>query len=107
LRTVRPELWRGLAELRRLPNSDLLRNSAGAFTWIVTWAADAVEFRNRTERVAASLGLYVFGIEAEHPVTLDSAGDISDEVAELIERAEGNPAAILNGTFHTYRRDGA
>ena len=105
--TERRELWRGLVELRRLPDSELLRGSAGAYTWIVTWASDSAEFRTRTEMLATSLGLYVFGIEGEHPIDKDECSPDAEEIAELIERAEGNPDAILYGTFHTYPRDDA
>jgi hypothetical protein len=104
--TVPLELWRGLVEVRRLPDSELLRGSAGAFTTIVTWASNSAEFRNKAERLAASLGLYVLGVEGEHPVA-DDPPLASDEVADLLERAGANPSAILYGTFHTYRHDDA
>jgi hypothetical protein len=99
--------WRGLVEIRRLPQSDLLRDSVGAFTWIVTWASTAAEFRSQADRLAASLGLYVFGVEGEHPVANDAPCAVNEQVADLIERAEQNPSAILYGTFHTYRSDDA
>jgi hypothetical protein len=107
LAAARRELWKGLVELRRLPHSELLHGAAGAFTTIVTWASDAAEFREKTECLAASLGLYVFGVEDEHPVADDMGSAVSEEIADLIERAESNPNAILYGTFHTYRRDEA
>jgi hypothetical protein len=104
--TGRRQMWRGLVEIRRLPHSDLLRDSAGAFTWVVTWASTAAEFRNQADRLAASLGLYVFGVEGEHPIADVVPRAFSDEIADLIERAEHNPNAILYGTFHKYRSDG-
>jgi hypothetical protein len=107
LAAARRELWKGLVELRRLPHSDLLHDAAGAFTNIVTWASDAVEFREKAECLADSLGLYVFGVEHEHPVANDMDSAVSEEIADLIERAESNPNAILYGTFHTYPRDQA
>jgi hypothetical protein len=107
LAAARRELWKGLVELRRLPHSDLLHDAAGAFTYIVTWASDAVEFREKAECLADSLGLYVFGVEHEHPVADDMDSAVSEEIADLIERAESNPNAILYGTFHTYPRDQA
>jgi hypothetical protein len=103
---VRQELWRGLVELRRLPDSELLSGSAGAFTTIVTWASNSAEYRNKAERLAASLGLYVFGVEGAHPVA-DDPPSSADEIADLLERAEANPNAILYGTFHTYRSEDA
>jgi hypothetical protein len=105
--TGRREVWRGLVEIRRLPQSDLLRDSAGAFAWVVTWASSAAEFRSQADCLAASLGLYVFGIEGELPVADEAPCAVNDEIADLIERAEQNPNAILYGTFHTYRSDGA
>jgi hypothetical protein len=99
-------VWSGLVEIRRLPHSDLLSDSAGAFTWVVTWASNTVEFRSQADRFADSLGLYVFGVEGEHPVADEAPRTINDEIADLIERAEQNPNAILYGTFHKYRSDG-
>lgn len=107
LQPERRELWKGLVELRRLPDSQLLRGWAGAFTWIVTWASNSAEFRNRTELLATSLGLYVLGIEGEHPIQPDGYTTVTEEIAEMIERAAGNPDAILHGTFHTYRHNDA
>ena len=102
METVRQELWRGLVELRRLPGSGLPAGSIGAFTTIVTWASNPAEFRDKAECLAASLKLYVFGVEGEHPVANDPPGAVNG-IAGLIERAEGNPNAILYGTFYTYR----
>jgi len=102
--TVRRELWRGLVELRRLPDSALPPGSVGAFTTIVTWASNPTEFRDKAECLAASLRLYVFGVEGEHPVANDPPGAVN-QIAGLIERAEGNPNAILYGTFYTYRAE--
>jgi hypothetical protein len=107
LTAARRELWKGLVELRRLPNSDLLHDVGGAFTYIVTWASDGVEFREKAECLADSLALYVFGVEHEHPVADDMDSPVSEEIADLIQRAESNPNAILYGTFHTYPRDQA
>jgi hypothetical protein len=104
---AREELWTGMVEVRRLPDCDLLRGSAGAFTWIVTWASNSAEFPDKAARLAASLGLYVFEVEREHPVGHDPSSEVNDEIADLINRAEGNPDAILYGTFHTYRHDNA
>ena len=76
METVRRELWRGLVELRRLPGSDLPPGAVGAFTTIVTWASNTAEFRDKAERLAASLKLYVFGVEGEHPVANDPPGAV-------------------------------
>jgi hypothetical protein len=73
----------------------------------VTWASTAAEFRSQAECLADSLGLYVFGVEHEHPVANDTDSAVSEEIADMIERAESNPSAILYGTFHTYLRDQA
>jgi hypothetical protein len=96
-----------LSKVRRLPDSELLRGSPGAFTTIVTRASNSAEFRNKAARFAASLGQYIFGVEGDHTVADDPSTAINDDIADLIERAEGNPNAILYGTFHTYRRDDA
>jgi hypothetical protein len=101
-----PELWIGLVELRPLNREGY--GAAGAFTNIVTWACDAKEFRKKADRIAATLNLYVIGIEGEESLAQRTNKRIlSGEIEDMILRAESNPSAIVYGTFHTYRSDEA
>jgi len=58
-----PELWIGLVEARPLDRRAY--GAAGAFTYIVTWACDAAEFRKKADTIVATLDLYVASIEGE------------------------------------------
>jgi hypothetical protein len=101
-----PELWIGLVELRPLDRDAY--GAAGAFTNIITWACDASEFRRKAEIIAATLNLYVLDIEGEEPLTQRTkTWTPSDEIEDMIQRAETNPNAIVYGTFHQYRVDQA
>jgi hypothetical protein len=104
--TTQPELWIGLIELKplRRPSSA----PAGAFTNIVTWASDKVEFRAKAEIIATELEMYVVETESEEPVTERLKNwSVDEEILDLIERATSKPEAIIYGTFHTYRHDDA
>ena len=99
-----PELWIGLVEAR--PLDPKVYNAAGAFTHIITWASDASEFRKKAEKILATLDLYVLEVEGEGPLAqwLEKR-DPSDEIEDMIQRAEFNPNAIVWGTFHQCRVD--
>lgn len=98
-----PELWIGLVEVRSL---DRGAYEAGAFTYIVTWACNATEFRKKADTIVATLGLYVAGIEGEEPLAQwTKRRTPSEEIEDMIQRAEFNPNAIVWGTFHRYRFD--
>lgn len=99
-----PELWVGVVELRRLPGCELLTEAAGAFTNVVTWAVSAEDFRTKAETLAESSKLFVASIEREEPLATRSArAYLTEELEELVNRAESNPNAILYGLFHTYK----
>ena len=99
-----PELWTGLVELKPLDRKKY--GAAGAFTNLVTWACDSLGFRAKAETIAATLGMYVAGIEDEHPLAA-STGDWPEEFQDMVRRAESNPNAIVYGTFHRYPHDEA
>jgi hypothetical protein len=99
-----PELWIGLVEARSHDRGAY--GAAGAFTYILTWASDATGFRKKADTILATLNLYVAGIEGEEPLArwLEKRSP-SDEIEDMIQRAEFNPNAIVWGTFHRYRVD--
>src|SRR5579864_1331237 len=95
------ELWIGVVELKPLDREAY--GAAGGFTNIITWARSANEFRNKAETIAATLNLYVIGIQGEEPLAERTKKcTLSEDIEEMILRAESNPNAIVYGTFHTY-----
>ena len=96
-----PELWIGIVELKPLNREGY--GAAGAFTNIITLACSATEFRQKAETIAATLNLYVIGIQGEEPLAeRTKKATLSEDIEEMILRAESNPNAIVYGTFHTY-----
>jgi|tagenome__1003787_1003787.scaffolds.fasta_scaffold19489380_1 hypothetical protein len=51
------ELWIGFVEVR--PFDRVAYGASGAFTYILTWARDANEFRKKADTIVATLELYV------------------------------------------------
>jgi hypothetical protein len=102
----KPELWIGLVELKPLNLEEY--GAAGAFTNIITWAANATEFRKKAETIAATMNLYVMEVEGEEPLAQRAKKmPLSEELDDMIQRAESNPNAIVYGTFHRYPRNEA
>ncbi len=105
------QLWIGLVEVRSLNgNNDILGHTKGAFVHIVTWASNADEYRRNAELIASKLGLFVADIENAEPVEKrrqNRSVVFDEEIEDMIFRAEGNPNAIIYGTFHKFERDNA
>jgi len=105
------QLWIGLVKVRsQNGGSEILEDTKGAFVNIVTWASDADEYRRNAELIARRLGLFVADIENPEPVETrrkNSSGVFDEEIEDMISRAEGNPNAIIYGTFHRFDRDDA
>jgi hypothetical protein len=100
------ELWIGLVEMRPLDRKAY--GAAGAFVDILTWASNPAEFRSKAETIAATIDLCVVGVEKEQPLSARLAKAVaSEELEDMISRAEGNPNAIIWGTFHTWKFDTA
>ena len=100
------QLCIGLAEVRASERSDVLEDMKGAFVNIVTWAASAEEFKYNAELVLSKLHLFVVEIQDFEVVSRRRKKvEFSEEIEDMIERAECNPNAIIYGTFHTYERD--
>src|SRR4051812_7366938 len=99
-----PELWIGLVEFR--PFDWNAYGAAGAFSNIVTWARDRSEFRAKAEIIAAELNLFVVDVEGVEPFEQRTERwTVSDEIEDMVQRAEFNPQAIVYGTFHQYMGD--
>jgi hypothetical protein len=101
-----PELWIGLVDLKPLNREEY--GAAGAFTNIITWARNSMEFRKKAETIAATMNLYVVDIEGEERLAeRTSRCVLSEDIEDMIQRAESNPDAIVYGTFHQYPFDAA
>lgn len=100
------QLWIGLVELRPLNKEEY--GAAGAFTNLVTWACDAETFRSKAVTLATQLAMFVADIENPQPIHERFLDGVMDEAIEdMVSRAQGNPNAIVYGTFHTYPHDQA
>jgi hypothetical protein len=103
------QLWIGLVEVRPLEGCDILDDAKGAFVNIVTWAADADEYRRNAELVLGEQRLFVVDVARPEPVEVRRRreGDFEEAIEDIIDRAEGNPNAIIFGTFHLWEKDDA
>ncbi|MFL6436934.1 MAG: hypothetical protein ACJ71Q_05090 [Terriglobales bacterium] len=103
---MRPELWIGQVEIR--PRDRKAYGAAGALVDILTWASNPSEYRAKAETIAATIDLYVVGVESEEPLSARLARITpSEELEDMISRAESNPNAIVWGTFHQWNFDTA
>lgn len=103
---MKKELWIGLVEMR--PFDRKKYGATGAFVDILTWASDASEYRQKAETIAATLDLFVIGVEKEEPLSVRLANlTPSEELEDMISRAEANPNAIIWGTFYRWDFDTA
>jgi hypothetical protein len=99
------ELWIGLVDLK--PLNRQAYGAAGAFTNIVTWANDPEGFRRKAQVIAATLDMYVADVEGAEPLS-QRAGNrttMTEQIDDMVLRAESNPDAIVYGTFHRYPFD--
>jgi hypothetical protein len=106
------QLWIGLVEVRAGDKgSPILGDTKGAFANILTWASNVEEYERNARLVIGELGgTYVSEIIDPEPLEQRKAkrgGHLDEEIEEMASRAEGNPDAIIYGTFHTYERDDA
>ena len=103
------ELWIGLVEVRPLQDRNILENAKGAFVNIVTWAANAAEFKRNAKLVMGKLHLFLAGVENSEPVEVrrERDGDFEESIEDIISRAENNPNAIIYSTFYLFERDDA
>jgi hypothetical protein len=103
-KTPSPELWVGLVEFKPLNKKNF--GAAGVFTNLVTWTRNSAEFRKKAETIASTMGLYVAAIEDAEPwAQRIQRHSVSEELEDMVLRAETNPNAIIYGTFHRYPFD--
>lgn len=95
------QLWIGVVELKPLNAKSY--GAAGAFTNIITWAYDIAGFRAKAETIAATLEMFVTDIDDVEPLAERMKKcTLSEEIEDMMFRAEFNPNAIVYGTFHQY-----
>jgi hypothetical protein len=100
------ELWIGLVELKPLDRKAY--GAAGAFTNIVTWANNLESFRRKAEVIAETIEMYVADIDGAEPLAARGTKfSITEDIDDMVSRAESNPNAIVYGTFHRYPHDEA
>jgi hypothetical protein len=99
-------LWIGLVELKPLNREAY--GAAGAFTNIVTWACNIEGFCKKATTIAATLDMFVVDVEGAEPLTQRTQDwTLTEEIEDMVRRAESNPNAIIYGTFHDYPFDEA
>ena len=96
----------------RVGGAKALRPERLWFCWCVHLhrylARNATEYRKKADTIASTLSLYVMDVEGEQRLNKWTAKRTpSDEMEDMIQRAESNPDAIVYGTFHEYRVDQA
>ena len=95
-------------EVRKQDGCEVLENEKGAFVHVVTWAMSPFEFKRKAGLVLGKLHLFVASVEDLEPYDerLKQEGPMEDdEITEIVSRAEGNPDAIIYGTFYSYEKD--
>jgi hypothetical protein len=96
------KIWIATCEILVKPG-DLRSGRTKAFVNITTWA-DSVE--TVTKRVSAYLetrNWYLIGIENVHAA--DENRSYGEELLDMIEKIQENPASIMLGRFFTYKED--
>ena len=79
---MRPEIWIGTVEISYF---DLGKPGTreNAFTVVTTWACNADEFTENTERMLDSYGWTLLGVERSNPASV--AHDYCDEAKNMLE----------------------
>ena len=95
------QIWIGLVSVRSLPDSEILRDSTGAYVNVVTWASDQVEYHKKAQELMEYLRLKFVEVENPHPLK-DGASVEDHDLADVVARAKENPNAIMYGAFHTW-----
>jgi len=93
------ELWIGVVEVLTEPT--IVDGDTRAFTNVITWATTASDYVDSVTAVFTEYSWTVLGTENERPVA--SENGFSEEITEIIERAQQNPKACIFTTFHYYR----
>jgi hypothetical protein len=93
-------VWIGMAEVSIGPHCTLELGGVGAYVWCATQANGESTFIQKAEKMLTHYGLISIGFEDVHPV--EDLEVISEDLAEIVMRAEENPDYVLYGTFQTF-----
>jgi hypothetical protein len=97
------EVWIGLLGVRSLPDSNVLKDVAGAYVNVLTWASDREEFERKAQELMDHLRLMLVRIENPEPLNNRSApADSDDDLAAIAIQVKRNPNAIMYGKFHSW-----
>lgn len=96
----------GMVGVRPFDRNSVVGEAKGAFVWAVTWASDADEYKRSVDSLFRGLGLFITEVESLEPVsTRLEREELSEELDDLVEKAQDNPDAVIYGTFHQWLRD--
>lgn len=98
------KLWKIRAEIEVKPGDlDLEPEYTKGFMNVITWAASGQDAQKKLVEYLSTFKWKVLGVEESHAITTSFPTD--SEMNDMVERAKGNPKAIILGTFHSYRED--
>jgi hypothetical protein len=92
------ELWIGVVEVLTQPSVG--NGDTRAFTNVVTWASAVSDYVDSVTSVFNEYGWTVLGADNVRPTA--GEGGFSEEITEIIKRAQQNPKACIYSTFHYY-----
>ena len=93
-------LWLIKIEMTVQPE-DFPSGDTVGFVNVITWAESLEHAKNKISAYLLTFDWHVIDVGDAEPI--DREFVYSDEIAEMIERAETNPRAILLGTFYSYK----
>ncbi len=94
-------LWNTLVEISVQPE-DFPSGDTVGFMNITTWATSAETAQVKIANYIEQFDWHIVRVEEAKAIDEDFIAD-DDEYADMIERANANPEAIICGTFHGYK----
>ncbi len=94
------DIWILVVEVLAEPG-DLPSGSTRAFTTITTWAEPAEEAQQKLSRYLGTFNWKL--LEVAQAARYSESLTYQENVADMIERTQSNPQAIILGEFHSYR----
>ena len=98
------KLWKLRAEIEVEPGDlDLEPGYTKGFMNVITWATSD---QDAQKKLADYLSTFRWKLlDVEESGALGTSFDADSEMNDMVERAKGNPKAIILGTFHSYQAD--
>jgi len=96
------QLWRVRAEIEVEPEDlGLGPGYTRGFINVVMWAASGQSAEAKLRAYLSTFNWVLLEVEESSPV--DRECEAGSELKNLVDKATGNPDAIILGTFHSYR----